>query len=148
VSGSYFFVFFCEVTCSVLVLVFVESGALVAFALGFDLVSWPCGDSAGFEELLSHAVVFEGVFVCSCAPFLELWCGFRCGCAVAVDKITDRGLLALAGAGVGPGLEHLEFRSESPDFESNSWYFSVVVFTSALPSSALIVLLIFGFLFS
>jgi len=53
---------------------FVESGALVAFALGFVLVSWPCGDSAGCEELLSHAVVFDGVFVCSCAPFLGLWC--------------------------------------------------------------------------
>jgi len=44
------FVFFCEVTCSVLVLVFVESGVFVACALGFGLVSWPCGDSAGCEE--------------------------------------------------------------------------------------------------
>jgi len=74
--------------------------------------------------------VFDGVFVCSCAPFLGLWCGFRGGFAVGVDKITDGGLLALAGAGVGPGLEHLEFRRESPHFEFNSWCFSVVVFTS------------------
>jgi len=46
------FVFFCEVTCSVLVLVFVESGVFVACALGFGLVSWPCGDFAGCEESL------------------------------------------------------------------------------------------------
>jgi len=50
-----------------------------------------------------------------------------------MNKFTDGGLLALAGAGVGPGLEHLEFRSESADFEFNSWCFSVVVFTSPLP---------------
>jgi len=46
-----------------------------------------------------------------------------------MDKITDGGLLALAGAGVGPGLEHLEFRSESPDFQFNSWCFAVAVYT-------------------
>jgi len=33
-----------------------------------------------------------------------------------MNNVTDGGLLALAGAGVGPGLEHLEFRGESPDF--------------------------------
>jgi len=37
-----------------------------------------------------------------------------------MNKLTDGGLLALAGAGVGPGLEHLEFRGESPDFQFNS----------------------------
>jgi len=63
-------------------------------------------------------------------PFLGHWCGFRCGCAAVMNKITDGGLLALAGAGVGPGLEHLEFCGVSPDFEFNSWCFSVVVFTS------------------
>jgi len=35
-----------------------------------------------------------------------------------MNKTTDGGLVALAGAGVGPGLEHLEFRRESPDFSS------------------------------
>jgi len=64
-----------------------------------------------------------------------------------MNKITDGGLLALAGAGVGPGLEHLEFFGESADFEFNSWCFSVVVFTSYPPCSVLIVLLIFGFIF-
>jgi len=43
--GFYFFV-----RSSILVLVFVESGALVAFASGLGLVSWPCGDIAGCEE--------------------------------------------------------------------------------------------------
>jgi len=57
-----------------------------------------------------------------------------------MDKVTDVGLLSLACAGVGPGLEHLEFCCESPDFHFNSWVFSVVIVTSALPSSALIVL--------
>jgi len=51
------FVIRCSVTCSVLVLVFVESGALVAFALGFGLVSWPVGDSAGCEESF-HSQLF------------------------------------------------------------------------------------------
>jgi len=64
-----------------------------------------------------------------------------------MNKVTDGGLLALAGAGVGPGLEHLEFRSASSDFQFNSLCFSVVVFTSASSSSVLIVLLIFGFMF-
>jgi len=49
--GVFFLSDFCFcVRSSVLVLVFLESGAFVAFALGFDLVSWPCGDSAGCEE--------------------------------------------------------------------------------------------------
>jgi len=91
--------------------------------------------------------VFDGSFVCSCAPFLGLWCGFRCGCAVAIDKITAGGLVALAGAGVGPGLEHLEFRGASAYFQFNSWCFWVVVFTSYPPWSVLIVLLILGFIF-
>jgi len=47
-----------------------------------------------------------------------------------MNKVTDGGLLALAGAGVGPVLEHLEFRRESPDFQFHSWCFSVVVVTS------------------
>jgi len=51
---------------------------------------------------------------------LGFWCGFRCGCAAAMDKVTDGSLVALAVAGVGPGLEHLEFRGESPDFQFNS----------------------------
>jgi len=50
-----------------------------------------------------------------------------------MNKVTDGGLLALAGAGVGPGLEHLEFRGVSSDFEFNFWYFSVVVFTYLPP---------------
>jgi len=65
-----------------------------------------------------------------------------------MNKITDVGLLALAGAGVGPGLEHLEVRGATADFEFNSWCFSVVVFTSYTPCSVLIVLLILGFSFS
>jgi len=76
-------------------------------------------------------------------PFLGLWCGFRCGCAADMSKVTDGGLLALAGAGVGPGLEHLEFFGESAYFEFNSWCFSLVVALPPLSSSALIVLLIF-----
>jgi len=47
-----------------------------------------------------------------------------------MDKVTDGGLLALAGAGVGPCLEHLEFRGTSADFLFNSLCFSFVVFTS------------------
>jgi len=50
-----------------------------------------------------------------------------------MDQVTDEGLLALAGAGVGPALEHLEFHRESPDFQFNSWCFSVVVLTSYPP---------------
>jgi len=50
-QGVGFLIGFCLfVRSSVLVLVFVESGVFVAFALGFGLVSWPCGDSAVFEE--------------------------------------------------------------------------------------------------
>jgi len=63
-------------------------------------------------------------------PFLGLWWCFGCGCAADMDTVTDGGLLALAGAGVGPGLEHLEFCGESPDFHFNPWCFSFVVFTS------------------
>jgi len=47
-----------------------------------------------------------------------------------MNQITDGGLLALAGAGVGPCLEHLEFRGTSADFLFNSSCFSFVVFTS------------------
>jgi len=72
-------------------------------------------------------------------PFLGLWCCFGGACAADMDTVTDGGLLALAGAGVGPGLERLEFCCESPDFHFNSWVFSVVVVTSAPPSSVLIV---------
>jgi len=60
-----------------------------------------------------------------------------------MDKVTDVGLLSLACAGVGPGLEHLEFRGESPDFQCSSCFFSLVVFISP---SALIMVLIFGFI--
>jgi len=55
--------------------------------------------------------------MCCSSVNLGLWCGFRCGCAADMYKITDGGVLALAGAGVGPGLEHLEFRGASTDFE-------------------------------
>jgi len=62
-----------------------------------------------------------------------------------MNKITDGGLVALAGAGVGPGLEHLELRCESADFEFNSWCFSVVIFTSYPSCSVLIFLLSLSF---
>jgi len=45
-----------------------------------------------------------------------------------MNKVTDVGLLALAGAGVGPGLHHLEFRGVSPDFQLNFGCFLRVVF--------------------
>jgi len=61
-----------------------------------------------------------------------------------MNKVTDMGLYALACAGVGPGLEHLEILRESPDFHCASFCFSLVVFIS--PLSALIMLLISGFL--
>jgi len=48
-----------------------------------------------------------------------------------MDKVTDGGLLALADAGVGPGLEHLEFYGESADVQFNSECFSLVVYTSS-----------------
>jgi len=64
-----------------------------------------------------------------------------------MDKITDGGLLALAGAGFGPCLEHLEFRGVSADLSSIPggfrWFLSL---PSPPPSSALIVLLIFEFI--
>jgi len=100
------------------VLVFVESGVFVAFALGFGLVSWPCGDSAGCEESF-HTQLCLMEYLFAHVPIVGLWCFCRCGCAVAMDRITDGGLLALAGAGVGPCLEHLEFRGASADFLSS-----------------------------
>jgi len=63
-------------------------------------------------------------------PFLGHWLCFGWACAAGMGKVTDGGLLALAGAGVGPGLEHLEICGESPGFQINSRCFSVVVFTS------------------
>jgi len=60
-----------------------------------------------------------------------------------MDQVTDEGLLALAGAGVGPCLEHLEFRRESPDFQCASCWFSLVAFISPLFAS--IMLLMSGF---
>jgi len=90
---------------------------------------------------VSHAVLLLDHVLLICQ--FGIWCGFRCGCAAGMGKVTDGGLLALAGAGVGPGLEHLEFRSEAPDFQFNLWCFSVVVVTSYPPCSVLIVLWIF-----
>jgi len=46
------FLFLCEVTCSVLVLVFVESGVFVASALGFGLVFLACGARVRYEKVL------------------------------------------------------------------------------------------------
>jgi len=65
------------------------------------------------------------------ALVLELWWCFRCGCAADMDNVTDGGLLALVGAGVGPALEHLDFHGESAYFQFNSWCFSVIVYTSS-----------------
>jgi len=39
-----------------------------------------------------------------------------------MNNITDESFVALAGAGVGPGLEHLEFRCESAYFQSDSFF--------------------------
>jgi len=64
-----------------------------------------------------------------------------------MNKVTDGGLVALAGAVVGPGLEHLEFRSELACFQFKSWWFSVVVVSSSPSNTALIVLLISGLSF-
>jgi len=128
---------------SVLALVFVECGAFVAFALGFGLVSWSCGDSAGCEVSFHMQLCLMDHLFAHVPPFLGLWCGFRCGCAVAMNKVADGGLLALAGAGVGPCLEHLEVRSESADFQFNPWFFRWLFSLPPRSSSALIVLLIF-----
>jgi len=57
-----------------------------------------------------------------------------------VSSVTDVGLLTLAGAGVGPRLEHLELRGESPDFQCSSCCCSLFVFISP---SAFTILLIF-----
>jgi len=61
-----------------------------------------------------------------------------------MNNVTDESLVALVGAGVGPDLEHLEFRGESAYFQFNCWCFSVVVVASSPSYSAWIVLLIFG----
>jgi len=113
---------------------FVESSAFVACSLRFGLVFLLCGDSAGCEQVLfAHAVVLMDHLFADVPPFLGHLCGFRCGCAADMKKVSDGGLFALADAGVGPGLGHLEFRRESPDFQFNSKCFSLVVFTSPLP---------------
>jgi len=58
------------------------------------------------------------LLICQFGNFV--WFSVWLCCAADMVGVTDGGLLALAGAGVGPCLEHLEFRSESPDFQLNS----------------------------
>jgi len=97
---------------------------------------WDFAWSAGRAVIVRDV---RSLFICHCVfwricllmcPILGSLVFFRYGCAADVSTVTDGGLLTLAGAGVGPCLEHLEITGESADFEFNSWCFSVVVFTS------------------
>jgi len=126
-------------------LVFVESGVFVACALGFGLVSWPCGDCAGGEESFRiQWCLIEYLF----AHVPHSW---DCGVVfvVAVLQIWSESLMGGYSRWrvlvLDPVWSTWNSAVRQSYFEFNSWCFSVVVFTSSPPCSVLIVVLISGF---
>jgi len=141
------FLFVCSAICAGVG--FVESGAFVAFALGFGLGYWPCGDSVGCKEVWCFACSFA---VGSCVAHLSTW---DCGVVfvVAVLQICTRSLMGgysrwrvLVLAPVWSTWNSAVRQLILSEF--TLWCFSVAVFTSPPPRQTLIVVLIFGFLFS
>jgi len=92
--------------------------------LCFADLDWSAGRAAIVWDVkrlgVSHAVFPDGSSFAHLSVWEFVWFSVWLCCAADMVGVTDGGLLALAGAGVGPCLEHLEFRSESPDFQLNS----------------------------